>query len=138
MARAWREHRRTAIAVALLNPLFYILVLTAMVFTPVSYVAPARARVTHCTQRLGHKAGMGFFIEKSEFVAVASLADVDGKINEGDDGDSPAFHARKVSRFRRIAALSGESRTARSSRINAVSVFPFNASRMAYSLSTTG
>lgn len=42
MARAWREHRRTAIAVALLNPLSYILILTAMVFTPVSYVAPAR------------------------------------------------------------------------------------------------
>jgi drug/metabolite transporter (DMT)-like permease len=42
MALAWREHRRTAIAVALLNPLSYILVLTAMVFTPVSYVAPAR------------------------------------------------------------------------------------------------
>jgi len=42
MARAWREHRRTAITVALLNPLSYILVLTAMVFTPVSYVAPAR------------------------------------------------------------------------------------------------
>jgi len=42
MARAWREHRRTAIAVALLNPLSYILVLTAMAFTPVSYVAPAR------------------------------------------------------------------------------------------------
>lgn len=42
MARAWREHRRAAIAVALLNPLSYILVLTAMVFTPVSYVAPAR------------------------------------------------------------------------------------------------
>ena len=42
MARAWRKHRRTAIAVALLNPLSYILVLTAMVFTPVSYVAPAR------------------------------------------------------------------------------------------------
>jgi len=42
MARAWREHRSSAIAVALLNPLSYILVLTAMVFTPVSYVAPAR------------------------------------------------------------------------------------------------
>jgi drug/metabolite transporter (DMT)-like permease len=42
MTRAWREHRRNAIAVALLNPLSYILVLTAMVFTPVSYVAPAR------------------------------------------------------------------------------------------------
>lgn len=39
---AWRRHRKTAIAVALLNPLSYILVLTAMVFTPVSLVAPAR------------------------------------------------------------------------------------------------
>jgi len=42
MSRAWRKHRRTAVAVALLNPLSYILVLSAMVFTPVSYVAPAR------------------------------------------------------------------------------------------------
>ena len=42
LSRAWREHRRAAIAVAVLNPLSYILVLTAMVFTPVSYVAPAR------------------------------------------------------------------------------------------------
>ncbi|HUL91461.1 MAG TPA: EamA family transporter [Burkholderiales bacterium] len=39
---AW-EHKRTAVVlVALLCPLSYILVLTAMVFTPVSYVAPAR------------------------------------------------------------------------------------------------
>lgn len=42
MARAWRERRRTALAIALLSPLSYILVLTAMVFTPVSLVAPAR------------------------------------------------------------------------------------------------
>jgi len=42
MARAWRERRGTAIAIALLSPLSYILVLTAMVFTPVSLVAPAR------------------------------------------------------------------------------------------------
>ena len=39
---AWRERRGTAIAIALLSPLSYILVLTAMVFTPVSLVAPAR------------------------------------------------------------------------------------------------
>ncbi|MBI2311182.1 MAG: EamA family transporter [Betaproteobacteria bacterium] len=39
---AWREQRRAIIGVALLCPLSYILVLTAMVFTPVSYVAPAR------------------------------------------------------------------------------------------------
>lgn len=39
---AWRSYRREALAVAALNPLGYILVLTAMTFTPVSYVAPAR------------------------------------------------------------------------------------------------
>jgi drug/metabolite transporter (DMT)-like permease len=38
----WRTHRREAIAVGVLCPLSYIMVLTAMVFTPVSYVAPAR------------------------------------------------------------------------------------------------
>jgi len=42
MARAWREKRGTVVAIALLSPLSYILVLTAMVFTPVSLVAPAR------------------------------------------------------------------------------------------------
>jgi drug/metabolite transporter (DMT)-like permease len=40
--KAWRERRGTVIAIALLSPLSYILVLTAMVFTPVSLVAPAR------------------------------------------------------------------------------------------------
>src|SRR6185295_19332597 len=38
----WRRWKKDIIAVALLCPLSYILVLTAMVFTPVSYVAPAR------------------------------------------------------------------------------------------------
>jgi len=38
----WRRAKKDIIAVALLCPLSYILVLTAMVFTPVSYVAPAR------------------------------------------------------------------------------------------------
>lgn len=38
----WRRARKEIVAVALLCPLSYILVLTAMVFTPVSYVAPAR------------------------------------------------------------------------------------------------
>ena len=42
VAKAWRERRGTVIAIALLSPLSYILVLTAMVFTPVSLVAPAR------------------------------------------------------------------------------------------------
>jgi uncharacterized membrane protein len=39
---AWDERRGTVVAIALLSPLSYILVLTAMVFTPVSLVAPAR------------------------------------------------------------------------------------------------
>jgi drug/metabolite transporter (DMT)-like permease len=38
----WRIHRFETVGVALLVPLSYILVLTAMQFTPVSYVAPAR------------------------------------------------------------------------------------------------
>jgi uncharacterized membrane protein len=42
IAAAWRERRKTVVAIALLSPLSYILVLTAMVFTPVSLVAPAR------------------------------------------------------------------------------------------------
>jgi drug/metabolite transporter (DMT)-like permease len=42
IARAWREQRTAAFVIGVLSPLSYILVLTAMVFTPVSYVAPAR------------------------------------------------------------------------------------------------
>ena len=40
--RAWQAHRLEAVGVGVLSPLAYILVLTAMIFTPVSYVAPAR------------------------------------------------------------------------------------------------
>ena len=42
IAKAWREQRMSVVVIALLSPLSYILVLTAMVFTPVSLVAPAR------------------------------------------------------------------------------------------------
>lgn len=42
IAQAWQARRGTVIAIALLSPLSYIFVLTAMVFTPVSLVAPAR------------------------------------------------------------------------------------------------
>jgi drug/metabolite transporter (DMT)-like permease len=42
ISRAWREQRTAVVAIAVLSPLSYILVLTAMVFTPVSLVAPAR------------------------------------------------------------------------------------------------
>lgn len=38
----WREHRGGVIVIALFNPLAYILVLLAMRFTPVVYVAPVR------------------------------------------------------------------------------------------------
>lgn len=38
----WRSYRKEVFAVAIFGPLSYILALTAMVFTPVSYVAPAR------------------------------------------------------------------------------------------------
>jgi EamA-like transporter family. len=38
----WRTKKRWIFGVALLSPVAYILVLTAMTFTPVSYVAPAR------------------------------------------------------------------------------------------------
>ncbi len=38
----WHVHRPEVLGVAILSPLSYILVLTALVFTPVSYIAPAR------------------------------------------------------------------------------------------------
>jgi drug/metabolite transporter (DMT)-like permease len=38
----WREYRSEVLGVALLTPLSYILILTALISAPVSYVAPAR------------------------------------------------------------------------------------------------
>lgn len=38
----WREHRTGVLAIAILSPMAYILVLYAMTFTPVAYVAPTR------------------------------------------------------------------------------------------------
>ncbi|GAA0610473.1 DMT family transporter [Virgibacillus siamensis] len=38
----WLKYRKEAIGVGILNPLAYILVLTAMTFSPVSHVAPVR------------------------------------------------------------------------------------------------
>jgi drug/metabolite transporter (DMT)-like permease len=38
----WEKQRRRAILVGILCPLSYLLILTALVFTPVSYIAPAR------------------------------------------------------------------------------------------------
>lgn len=42
MAAAWRDRRLAVVVIAVLSPLSYILVLWAMVFTPVSVIAPAR------------------------------------------------------------------------------------------------
>lgn len=41
-AAAWRDHRGKAAVVGLLSPVAYVLILYAMSFTPVSYIAPAR------------------------------------------------------------------------------------------------
>lgn len=40
--RHWREHKMAVLGIAIFNPLAYILVLVALTFTPVVYVAPAR------------------------------------------------------------------------------------------------
>ena len=42
LAGHWRDHRLGVIAIAIANPLAYILVLYALTFTPVVYVAPMR------------------------------------------------------------------------------------------------
>jgi drug/metabolite transporter (DMT)-like permease len=42
LRNCWRLYRREALGVAILSPLAYLLVLTAMISSPVSYVAPAR------------------------------------------------------------------------------------------------
>lgn len=42
MRDEWQRHRREVLAMAILSPIGYVLVLTALTFTPVSYVAPAR------------------------------------------------------------------------------------------------
>jgi drug/metabolite transporter (DMT)-like permease len=42
VGKEWRIHRKEAVGVALLCPLSYIMVLTALITAPVSYIAPAR------------------------------------------------------------------------------------------------
>ena len=42
VVRCWRQHRPEVIAIAVFSPLAYILVLYALTFTPVVYVAPTR------------------------------------------------------------------------------------------------
>jgi drug/metabolite transporter (DMT)-like permease len=49
----WREHRMAVLGIAVFNPLAYILVLVALTFTPVVYVAPAREVSVLITVMLG-------------------------------------------------------------------------------------
>jgi drug/metabolite transporter (DMT)-like permease len=42
IVREWREHRWNAATVGTFGAIGYVLILTAMTFTPVSYIAPAR------------------------------------------------------------------------------------------------
>jgi drug/metabolite transporter (DMT)-like permease len=42
MRQHWNEHRTGVLVIAIFNPLAYILVLYAMTFTQVAYVAPLR------------------------------------------------------------------------------------------------
>lgn len=42
IAQHWRNHRLSLLAIAFFNPLAYILVLYALTFTPVAFVAPIR------------------------------------------------------------------------------------------------
>jgi len=53
IVRHWREHKAAILEIAVFNPLAYILVLTALVFTPVVYVAPARESSVLITVLLG-------------------------------------------------------------------------------------
>lgn len=49
----WRDHRKAVLIVASLSPLAYILVLYAMTFTPVIYVAPLRESSVVITVLMG-------------------------------------------------------------------------------------
>ncbi len=51
--RHWRDHRMAVLGIAVFNPLAYILVLVALTFTPVVYVAPAREVSVLITVLLG-------------------------------------------------------------------------------------
>jgi drug/metabolite transporter (DMT)-like permease len=52
---AWSEHRREALGVAILSPLAYVLVLLALLFAPVSHVAPAREVSILIGVTMGHR-----------------------------------------------------------------------------------
>ena len=53
--REWHTHPREILGVAILSPIAYILVLLAMVFTPLSYVAPIRELSILVGAVMGHR-----------------------------------------------------------------------------------
>ena len=53
VAGYWRNHRLGVLAIAVFNPLAYILVLYALTFTPVVYVAPTREMGVLITVMMG-------------------------------------------------------------------------------------
>lgn len=55
----WRTHARHVMIVAVLSPLAYLLVLTALVFSPVSHVAPMR----ECSTLIGTLMGTRLLLE---------------------------------------------------------------------------
>jgi multidrug transporter EmrE-like cation transporter len=72
IAAEWRTHRSEAAGIAILSPLAYLLVLWALVTTPVSYVAPAR----ELSILVGTVAGTLIFRERHgrrRFVAAAAI-----------------------------------------------------------------
>jgi drug/metabolite transporter (DMT)-like permease len=75
---AWRTHRLETLGVAVLSPLSYVLVLTALVFTPVSQVAPAREiGILFGTLMGGHllaEGGLGRRLVASSFMVLGIVA----------------------------------------------------------------
>lgn len=70
LAEAWRDQRRPAMIVALLSPLSYMMVLSALAVSPVTYVAPAR----EISILLGTLAGNRLLLEGSPRLRTRRLA----------------------------------------------------------------
>jgi drug/metabolite transporter (DMT)-like permease len=70
MAVHWKQHKLEIAAVAILGTFAYILVLTAMTFTPVSYVAPAR----ETSILIGTLMGMRFLSEEGGVRRIVAAA----------------------------------------------------------------
>lgn len=73
IGRLWRAKRPEVLTVAVCAPLAYILVLTALVFTPVSYVAPAREVSILFGAVMGHRL-LGEGQGRRRLVAAAGMA----------------------------------------------------------------